>query len=396
MISRHAPRSTRATARWSFWVAFTVLAWIHVLYPVLLVVRASMRPQPVGTGDRLPPLTVIVAAHNEQRVIAAKLENLRRLDYPPDRLELIVVSDGSTDQTEAIVEQAAGPIRLLRLPWSGKAAAVEAGARAARGEILVFTDANSMLRPDALRALARPFTDVTVGGVAGDQRYTAAAVAGDSRGERGYWRLDRSLKRAESAAGSVVGATGAIYAIRRKLFRAIPAGVNDDYYLSAGVVHQGYRLVFAADAIAEEPVAADLGREFGRKIRVMSRAFRTELALCGLLDPRRHGFYSVQMLSHKILRRAGVIPLAVLLVSSVAAWQQGPFYRISATGQTAVYALGLLGLGGRVSHPVFSLPAYFVASNAAGAVALFNLLRRRRVERWTHERTVPRPPQRDP
>lgn len=367
-----------------------VLLWTYLLFPLILLLRARFIPRPMADGgEGLPSLTVIVVAHNEEQVIGAKLRNLRRLDYPADRLELIVVSDGSTDRTDALVERADGHIRLLRIPWSGKAAAVEAGARDAQGDVLVFTDANSMFRPDALRALARPFADPAIGGVAGDQRYAVRTSETDSLGERGFWQFDRWLKRAESIAGSVVGATGAIYAIRRSLLKAIPQGVNDDYFLSAGVVAQGYRLVFAPDAISEEPVAAPR-HEFGRKVRVMSRGFRTEIALRRLFNPRRYGFFSVQILSHKLLRRAGVIPLAVLLVSSVAAWHQGIVYRVAATAQAAVLALGLVGLSARVTHPVFKVPAYLVAANAASVWAMFNLLRGRRVDRWAHHRHGPR------
>ena len=386
LMSGPRPRSVEGTARWYWWGAFGVLLWTYVLFPIILIIRATFFPRPIrSAGDSLPSVTLIIAAHDEEQVIGAKLENLKRLDYPAGSLDLIIVSDGSTDRTDAIVEGAEGP-RLLRIPWSGKAAAVEAGVRVARGEILVFTDANSMFRSDALRALVRPFADPAVGGVAGDQRYVVAAEGAHSLGELGYWRFDRVLKTAESLAGSVVGATGAIYAIRRSLFRPIPAGVNDDYWLSAGVVDQGHRLVFAADAISDEPVAAELGHEFSRKVRVMSRAFRTEVALRNLFDPRRHGFFSLQILSHKLLRRAGVIPLAIIFASSLAAWPRGIIYRVAASGQAGVLALGLIGLSGRVSHPLFSVPAYLVAANAASIVALFNLVRRQRIERWRHSR----------
>jgi glycosyltransferase involved in cell wall biosynthesis len=374
----------------AFWTSAGLVAWTYVGFPLVSLVRGWLRPVPVAMADIEPSVSVIVAAHNEEDVIGRKVENLLALEHPADRLEIIIASDGSDDATEEIVRGFGDRVRLLALPRGGKAAALEAAVASASGEILVFTDANSLLAPDAMRRLVRPLADFTVGGVAGDQRY-GELVDETERGERGFWAFDRMLKESGSRAGNAIAATGALYAIRRELFRPIPPGVNDDYYSSAGVIEQGQRLVYEPDAVAVEPAAPSLEAEFARKVRVMSRGFQSELRLRALLDPRRHGFYSVQMASHKILRRAAGVPLLILAVSSVVAARRSRLLRLAAAAQAAGYLAGGIGwLGaGRLRGPLRSalaLPAYFVMANAAGVVALLNLLRGRRIDRWTSPR----------
>jgi cellulose synthase/poly-beta-1,6-N-acetylglucosamine synthase-like glycosyltransferase len=367
------------------------LAWTYLAFPVLLVLRGLLRPRPVVAGDHAPSVSVIVAAYNEEAVIARKLDNLEQLEYPAHLLEVVVVSDGSTDRTAELVRARSAGATLVELPRSGKAAAIEAGVTAAIGEVLVFTDANSMLEPGAVRALVRSFADPSVGCVAGDQRYGPAGLADESGGERQYWAIDRLLKDAGSRAGNAIAATGALYAIRRTLFRPIPPGVNDDYFLSAGVVAQGYRIVFEPAAVAREPAAGTLRSEFARKVRVMSRAYRTELELRELLNPFQFGFYSLQLASQKILRRAGGVPLLVLLITTLFQSDRR-WFRWLAILQVAGYASGVVGWmaprgGGRMGR-LLALPGYFVMSHVAGLIGLWNLVTGRRVDRWDTQRAV--------
>lgn len=375
-----------------FWLAVGLLAYTYVLFPVLLAVRARWRPQPYQSADISPSVSLIIAAHNEARTIGAKLENVLGLDYPPERLEVLVASDGSTDGTDAVVAgYAERGVRLLALARHGKAAALNAAAVAASGEILMFSDANSLFDPQAVRRLVRPFADPVVGGVAGNQCYRPAAGGGSSgSGEQSYWRLDRRLKQSQSHAGNAISATGAIYAIRRALFQPVPGGVTDDFVVSTGVIEQGYRLVFAADAVAYEPVAQTGGAEFGRKVRVITRGFGSVRVRRRLLDPRRTGFYAVQLFSHKVLRRLMFVPLAVLLVVSPLLWARGLPYRLAVLGQLGFYAcalVGALGGGSRLgrSRP-FAIPYFFCLVNVASAVAVGNVLTGRRIELWEPHR----------
>jgi cellulose synthase/poly-beta-1,6-N-acetylglucosamine synthase-like glycosyltransferase len=381
-----------------FWGAIGLAAWTYVLFPACLWLRARLRPRPFHAADATPRVSLVICAYNEAAGIGARLENALALDYPPDRLEVIVASDGSTDGTDAIVRGfAPRGVRLLGLPRQGKIPALNAAAAAATGEVLVFSDANSIYEPGALRALLRPFADPEVGGVAGDQRYLRPGRRADGAdGERAYWDLDRQLKRWQSAAGSVTSATGAIHAVRAGLFRPVPPGVTDDFWISTNVVAQGRRLVFAGDAAAWEPATPSSGHEFRRKVRVMTRGLRGVLLMRELLDPFRHGFYSVQLFSHKVLRRLAVLPLAAILLATPWLWSSGPFYRAAALAQAAFYAAAALGallpegmlraVWLRVPAKLLALPAFFCMVNAAAGLAALNVLRGHRIDAWEPQR----------
>jgi cellulose synthase/poly-beta-1,6-N-acetylglucosamine synthase-like glycosyltransferase len=293
---------------------------------------------------------------------------------------VVIASDGSTDSTEAVIQRYEGRgIRLLSLPRQGKAAALNAAVSASNGDILVFSDANSMYKVDALRALVRPFADAGVGGVAGNQCYlkknTASIV---NVGEQSYWDFDRIMKQYESRSGSTISATGAIYAIRRSLFETVVEGVTDDFVTSTGVIVQGYRLVFASDAIAYEPTAATNRTEFGRKVRVITRGLRAVFTVRSkLLNPFQYGFYAIQLLSHKVLRRIIVYPLLLLFFVTPFLWTTNLFYQIVMIGQLAFYCLASFGLlldGTRLGRKkFFTIPYYFCLVNAAVLVATIKI-----------------------
>ena len=375
-------------ARSVFWASGAAIVATYVVFPVGLLVRGALLRRPVRSAAIEPSVSVIIAARNEAAVIGRRLENLAALDYPRERLEVVIASDGSEDATAEIVAGWSDRgVRLLDLPRVGKADALNEAVAASSGEVLVFSDANSMFAPDAVRALVRRFADPEIGGVAGDQRYDTAAV-GDAlaEGERGYWDIDRLLKIAESRAGNVVSATGAIYAIRRDLFRPVAAGVTDDFITSVTVVAQGRRLVFARDAVAYEPPATSGGDEFGRKVRIITRGLRGTILMRELLDPRRHGFYSIQLAWHKIFRRLMVVPLLGLFASSLLLVGRGPLYTFAAQAQLGGYALGMAGLALR-DHPLgrsklFSFPAFFCLVNLAALQALRNIATGTRIDRW--------------
>ena len=376
-----------------FWLSATLLAWSYVAFPIVVLVRGRLRPRPYRMADLTPRVSIIIAAHDEAGVIAAKLDNLLAVDYPAAHLKIVVASDASTDGTDGIVaDYADRGVRLLALPRGGKAAALEAAVAVTTGSILVFTDANSIFDRAAVRALVRPFADPAVGGVAGNQVYLSGDDSPASTGERGHWGLDRMLKRAESAAGNVIAATGAIYAIRRELFRPIPSGVNDDFYESLSVIAAGSRLVFAEDAVAFEPTASSRSAEYRRKVRVLMRGLRCAISVPALFDPRRVGFYALQLVSHKLLMRTMAVPLIALAASAPILWRRGPIYGLATVGQAVAYALAAIGLvGGR--HRLFrarpfALAAHFCLVQAASLEASIRVLRGDRVDRWTPERAA--------
>ena len=380
-----------------FWGSLGVILYSYVLFPLLVILRGVLWRKPYKSEEMhpLPLVSVIIAAYNEEREIGGKLENILSLDYPRERLEVIIASDGSIDRTNAIVQSYEGRgIKLLALSRLGKAGALNAAVAASTGEILVFSDANSLYKVDALRALVRPFADATVGGVAGNQCYIKKKEASSvGAGERSYWDFDRIMKQFESGAGNTISATGAIYAIRRSLFEPVVEGVTDDFFTSTSVIAKGYRLVFAPDAIAYEAVAGSSKREFGRKVRVITRGLRgVFIARRQLLNPFRYGFYALQLFSHKALRRLVVYPLIVLLLVNPFLWQIALFYKLTMLGQIAFYGLGLLGLildGTRLGRlKLLTIPYFFCLVNAAVLVATINIMRGQQIKRWEPQRKV--------
>lgn len=380
-----------------FWASVGLILYAYLLFPLLIVLRGLIwrKPYKSQLTDPLPRVSIIIAAYNEEKEISTKLDNILSLDYPQDRLEVVIASDGSTDRTNAIVQSyESRGIKLLPLSRLGKAGALNAAVSASSGEILVFSDANSMYRPDALRELVRPFADAAVGGVAGNQRYVKKKEASSvGAGERSYWDFDRILKQFESSAGNTISATGAIYAIRRSLFQPVMEGVTDDFYTSTGVIAQGYRLVFAPEAVAYESVAGTSSTEFGRKVRVITRGLRgVFMARRQLLNPFRYGFYSLQLFSHKALRRIVVYPLILLFLLSPFLWQAGLFYQLAMVGQLAFYSLGLLGWaldGTRLGRKkIFTLPYFFCLVNMAVLIATINIMRGQQIKRWEPQRKV--------
>jgi cellulose synthase/poly-beta-1,6-N-acetylglucosamine synthase-like glycosyltransferase len=394
-----------------FWLATGLIGYTYAGFPVLVLLRAKLRPRPHRTADVTPSVSVVIAAHDEARSIGDRVDNLLAVDYPTDCLEIVIASDGSSDRTVAEARRRDDPrVRVLDLPRTGKADALNAAVAASTGEILVFSDANTAYAPDAIRQLVRSFADPDVGGVAGNQVYLPGAAKGEladpstasaiGAGERSYWDFDRLLKDAESLGGSVISATGAIYAIRRELFRAVPDGVTDDFMTSTRVIAAGRRLVFEPTAVALEPVAGSSRGEYRRKVRIMTRGLRGVAMARDLLDPRRYGFYAVQLFTHKVLRRLMAVPLLVIAATSATLWDNGPIYRLAVLGQAAVYGCGAIGLGLR-GHPAgrrpwFSLPAFFLLVNIASLHAAWNLVTGRRIDRWQPARSQEPVPVADP
>jgi len=378
-----------------FWIVLGVIVYTLIGFPALLLARAYFRPRPYHCDDITPAISVLIAAHNEATCIEARIENLLTQDYPRECIEVIVASDGSDDGTNEIVERYTDQgVRLLALPRQGKIAALNQAEQVATGDILVFSDANTSFARNALRALVAPFADPQIGGVAGNQIYQKGATTGAAAdGERAYWNFDRLLKWAQSAGGNVTSATGAIYAIRRSLYRPIPPGVTDDFVASAAVIAQGYRLVFAADAVAREPVASAGSKEFRRKVRVITQGLRAVWVMRELLNPVRYGFYAWQLFSHKVLRRLIVVPLLLLAILSPLVWNAGLFYQALTMVQAVVYGCGLLGLifsYTRLSRVrALAIPFYFCMVNFAALCALFKTMGGGRIEHWQPQRLDP-------
>ena len=368
-----------------FTVAALVTVYIYFGYPLLIFVLARLRPRPIARADVTPSMTLLIPAYNEEATIERKIRNALALDYPKGQLEILIVADGCTDATCEIVRR--HDVRLLEIPRGGKANALNRGAAEATGDILVMTDANVELAPDALRVLARAFADPQVGGVSGRKQAIVRKGADTTEvGENLYWRWDQWQKTLESAIGSIFAADGTLYAIRRSLYVPIddPAQA-DDIAISARVVLQGYRLVLDPDAVAYEDAPVEGADEFRRKVRVTNHSVRALLNLGGALWTS--GFYSVELLSHKLVRH--LIPFFLIALLAASAWlaRTSHLFGLTLALQALFYLLAVAGALLRHSRggalKLLSVPYYFCLVNAAALLGVLSIARGTRVRAWS-------------
>ncbi|MEY2449794.1 MAG: hypothetical protein QOH79_3270 [Acidimicrobiaceae bacterium] len=380
-----------------FWGSAGSVAYAYFGFPLLLGVRAVAAPRPVRRAPITPTVSLIIAAHNEAAVIADKLTNVAAIDYPPDSLEVIVASDGSDDATVAIASTHPTKPIVLDLPRRGKNPTLNDAVACATGEVLVFSDADTKVGVDSLRALVAPFADSEVGGVAGDFQYVADGAQGE--GERTYWSIDRFTKQLQTRAGSVTSATGQLHAVRRTLWSPVPSGVADDSFTSVGVAEAHHRLVFEPAATATGPVEQDVREEARRKARYIARGLRSVWEHRRALNPLTHGWYAIQLASHKIVRRLVAIPIVLLAIVSPFLWRRGRMYRAATAAQVGVHGLAALGWfahrRGRRKGAVLRVAAmatYFDLVNVAVLRAMAELARGNRRDVWTPQRSTPGAP----
>jgi cellulose synthase/poly-beta-1,6-N-acetylglucosamine synthase-like glycosyltransferase len=347
-----------------FWTSLGALAWTQLAYPFVAAALARMRGRPVRKGADEPRVTLIVAAHDEESVIERRLENLLALDYPREKLQIVVASDASADRTDELVEAASGRdsrVRLLRCPRGGKVAAQNRAVASSDSELLAFTDANAQWRSDALRQLVRNFADPDVGYVCGGHFYEASD--GTNR-EGTYWRFEAWLRRSESALGSITGGIGPIYAVRRSDYVEVDPRFGHDLALPYLMVQRGRRAVFEPEAIAWEKPSRDLGDEYRRKVRMFEHCWL--IVLRGRMLRGLGPTYLLEIVSHRHLRYASGLLHLVLLGSSIALVGDGLVYQVTLGVQLLVLLAAALGVG---------IARYYVLVTWATIVSLVRYLR---------------------
>lgn len=380
-----------------FWFCVGSIAYVYAGYPALLALLARTRPRPKPYPAATPSVTLLIAAYNEQAVIGEKLENTLALDYPADRLQIIVAADGSDDGTPDLVRAFAG--RGVELSYSpprrGKMAAINRAMAQGRGEIVVFSDANNLYASDALRELTAPFADPTVGAVSGAKQILKGDGAlGESEGM--YWKYESFIKEQETRLGCCTGVAGEIFALRRDLWELAPDGIiNDDFYLAMRLVRRGYNVVYAPNARSAERVAPTVQDEVARRARIIAGRYQA-IALAPQLLPFRRPLIIWEVVSHKFMRP--LVPLAMvgaLLTNLVAVarpsrrdglWGLGaPTHWVMLGLQASFYTLAWLG--NRVERDgkwgkLLYLPTFLVNSNGAAVIGLYRFLRGRQTTLW--------------
>jgi cellulose synthase/poly-beta-1,6-N-acetylglucosamine synthase-like glycosyltransferase len=353
-------------------ISILVLAYVVVGYPLLLKLLVTLRGvRHVRQADITPTLSFVISAYNEADVIRAKLQNALTLDYPANRREIVVISDCSDDGTDEIVREFTGQgVRLARQDERrGKTAGLNRTLPLLTGDVVVFSDANAMYEVDALRKLVRNFADDQVGYVTGEARYLLGGKAAADTGERAYWGYEMELKRLETQLGSMVGGDGAIYAIRRPLWRTLPEDAINDFLNPLQIVEAGWRGVYEPAAVCYEETSGRFKSEYKRRVRIVSRSWRAVFQAAGVLNPFRVGLFSWCLISHKVLRwnaglfaTAGAVAGIALLVESVRHWPVPSLAAIGAVGAAAAVT--------RVGRRAVSMVAYFLLINAASLVGV--------------------------
>lgn len=362
--------------KWMFWSAAALVFYTYFGYVAWLWVRARLFPRPVRRGSNQPSVSIVMVVRNEEKVLREKLRNLLELEYPEHLYDVVVVSDGSTDATETILREfSSSRVRIVLNQLSlGKACGLNDGIQMAQGELVMFTDARQKIEPGGLRILVENFADPEVGCVSGELMLGDPAAGESAEGMSLYWLVEKKVRELEGASGSVVGATGAFYAVRRELLHSVPEGtILDDVYLPMQVVRQGKRVIFEPRARAWD--RPDLGgdREFARKVRTLGGNYQLlQLApwILSAQNPIRFEF-----VSHKLLRL--VVPFALIVVFATSVFLPGPIYRILWFLQVTFYGMSVLAVV-RLKRGLLAQGANaaltFVVLNTAAVAAFANFI----------------------
>lgn len=372
-----------AFVQFVFWLSAVFIVYTYAGYPFLLYLVAKFKTKPIRKVSQEPTVSVILAAFNEEKHIEKKLLNLLNLEYPEERIEILIGSDGASDQTNEIVSKfRSHRVRFFRfIDNRGKPSVLNALVQEARHEILLFTDARQELDRGAVGALTANFFDTEVGCVSGELIFRKADEGGVSQGMNRYWSYEKQLRKWESNVGSMIGATGAIYAIRRRLYTQVPVDMLvDDMFIPLAIVQKGYRAVFEPAAQAFDEPSREAKQELTRKIRTLAGNFQIFKLFSGLFNPVSSPV-AWQFFSHKFLRL--MIPYFLILVFAVnLVLLSFPFYRFTLGVQAVFYGIAALESFGKNKKGIGYIPYTFCLLNFSAVIALIRYLKRETKAAW--------------
>jgi len=376
-----------------FWLSFFFIVFTYIGYPLVLLALARIFPEPVNKANGLfdPFVSIILAAKNEAQGIEKRLRNLLEQDYPADKLEIIVVSDGSVDATESIIQKLTAdlPQNQARIifhaysPSKGKPTALNLGVKHAVGDIIVFADARQQFEKGTVSQLVTNFSDPTVGGASGELVFLKESESKIKAQMGAYWTYEKTIRRSESISGSVVGATGAVYAIRKHLYQNLPAKtILDDVLTPMNIIMQGYRVIFDGEAVAHDTISKDVGHEWKRKVRTLAGNWQLISLRSDLLNLRKNALF-FRFCSHKLARL--IVPFWLLLLLLTSALQQGVFFGLATFVQFLVYLTAVLAhfypkiQGNALVKTIY----FFCALNLAAIAGFFVWITGRTTTIWT-------------
>jgi len=381
-----------------FWTGLTLVIYTYVGYGIFIYIFSKFQGKRKEIDNQsdtsLPAVTLMIAAYNEERFIATKINNSLSLDYPTEKLHIWIVADGSTDKTLEIAESFP-TVRAFHLPERmGKIHAVNRVMKLVETPIVIFSDANTSLNADALRKITRHFQDEHVGGVAGEKRIAVNTEdSASGAGEGLYWKYESALKTMDSNLSTAIGAAGELFALRTELYHEpAPDTIIEDFVTSMKIVANGYRFVYEPEAFATETASATLKDEWKRKVRISAGGIQAILRLPELLNPFRFGLISWQYISHRVLRwTLAPLALPLLLISNFLIITESPFYQFTFWAQLTFYAIAMIGhlmRDKRISVKGFFVPYYFTMMNLSVFAGLGRLLRKKQSVIWDKSERV--------
>ena len=374
-----------------FWLSVAAVGYAYVGYPLLLTLISVVRPKPVRGKDWTPSVSVIIAAYNEERDLAAKLENTLALDYPKSKLEIMVTSDCSSDRTDEIARSfASRGVRLHRQEERlGKTAAQNAAVLKANGEIIVFSDATTHYQPDVLQLLTPAFADPSVGCATGRVIYQDKNDSTIGAGTQSYWNYEFFLKRHESNVCSLIGVCGCMYAVRKSAYIPLYHEAGSDFVIATTMVEQGLRAVYVPEAVCMEEPNRQAKKELAARVRIITQTFSDLWRNRGVLNPFRSGFFAMELWSHKIVRYLVPVFLILIFITSGFLAPRNMFYALLFVGQIAFYLAALVSAlleKAGLSVRLLALPQYFVITNVASLIAFVKFLSGENYARWEPHR----------
>ena len=370
-----------------FWICIVMLAYIYVGYPILVYIVGHLFPKEIVRGVVGPKVTVLITAFNEQASIAKKLENTLKIEYPREKFEIVVASDGSTDRTDEIVESFRDRgVKLFRQEGRvGKTETQNNAVKITTGDIILFSDATTRYQEDVFETLLPSFADPKVGCVAGRLVYVDDDRTSVGKGLMSYWGYETFLKMAESRATSLIGASGCLYAVRKSAYEPMYPEACSDFLICTNIYRKGLRTVFAPEAVCYETTNQRARHELSMRIRVIAQTFTDLWRNRDMLNPFKSGFFGIQLISHKLLRYSVPFFLVAVFVTSTLLAVDSPFFKGVLLMQLAFYFLALGGWfvesTGRHLGPV-AIPFYFVLANLASVVAFYKFVRGETYTRW--------------
>jgi len=378
-----------------FWMSISLIVYAYAGYPILIVLLSLFVNNKVKTSNIEPPVSILISAYNEEKDIEVKLKNCFDLDYPRDKLEIVVASDGSTDATDDIVKRYENNDDSIRVVLHrvegrlGKTAAQNSAVKVCRGEIIVFSDAASMYDPYAIRALVRNYDDPSVGAVSGMYNYIKDDASSAGLATDLFWKLENFIKSRQTKIKTITGCCGCIYSVRKELYTDLPPDIISDLVEPLTILEKGYRIVFEPEALALEQTAGTTEDEFKMRIRVIVRGMNGMLFCRNLFNPIKYPFVSFQLISHKLLRWMVPIFAFFAFIANAILITTSFFYATLFFGQLAFYSLAVIGYFKEkqgIHKKIFYLPLYFCTVNLAALISMFKVLRKENIVTWQTKR----------